>query len=207
MDNIEEVIKLKQLLDEGIIDEEDFRRKKAELLGIKKEYSTNPNNSKNNESKSSNNRLEDYEKELIAQNELKEKYNNESSDSNYNYYERLKLKAKVNLETEQEYRRQKREEQKEVLLKYTDTLKFIVNWILAIVLWVSGTIFILASFSLHFVYFATGLIMLLQGSMLCPKTSERTVNFPTYTKYKPLIFFITIFIWISLVILFPVNNV
>lgn len=40
MDKLEEVKKLKQLLDDGIIDENDFAQKKAEILGIVKEETT-----------------------------------------------------------------------------------------------------------------------------------------------------------------------
>ena len=37
MDKLEEVKKLKQLLDDGIINDEDFKIKKAQILGITSE--------------------------------------------------------------------------------------------------------------------------------------------------------------------------
>ena len=76
MDKLEEVKKLKQLLDDGIIDEEDFAKKKAEILGIlkqeaKKEEIIEEESKKETKSKS----LEDYEKELMAQSEVEEETN------------------------------------------------------------------------------------------------------------------------------------
>ena len=76
MDKLEEVKALKKLLDEGVIDEEDFVRKKSELLGGLKEATSAEKVTEkedfiketNKESKS----LDDYEKELIEQSEAVE---------------------------------------------------------------------------------------------------------------------------------------
>ena len=74
MDKLEEVKKLKQLLDDGIIDENDFAQKKAEILGIVKEETTEEEQKKETKSKS----LDDYEKELMAQSEIGEETNEKS---------------------------------------------------------------------------------------------------------------------------------
>ena len=68
MDKLEEVKKLRQLLDEGIIDEDDFKKKKAQILGLagnntKEEIKEETEDPKANKTKSKS--LDDYEKELV----------------------------------------------------------------------------------------------------------------------------------------------
>lgn len=186
MDNLEEVKKLKQLLDEGIIDENDFKRKKAQLLGlpiekvVEKAEDVHIDKAENVNSKT----LEDYEKELLKQSKM------EKIDD---YYEREKIRARAELEAEAEMRSKRRLEQKEVIDKGANKVKRIVKWILAIFLWV----FAITSFTVTEVtlmYIPIGILTFVLGCMACPKITDITQKYEAYTMHKTAIVWITIII-------------
>lgn len=72
MDKLEEIKKLKQLLDDGIIDEADFKMKKSQILGIASEIAEEKEIEEEGEVKAKSKSLDDYEKELIEQSKIVE---------------------------------------------------------------------------------------------------------------------------------------
>ena len=198
MDKLEEVKKLKQLLDDGIIDEEDFAKKKAEILGIlkqeaKKEEIIEEESKKETKSKS----LEDYEKELMAQSEVEEETNEKSqTKSNDDYYQKEKIKAKAKLDAEEEIRTKRRNETKAAVDKGVAKTKVVLKWILAVIIW----IFAFGSFAIiadkGIVYLPTGILGIILGCMACPKITEKTQKYEAYTMHK------TAIVWILVILLF-----
>ena len=213
MDNLEEVKKLKKLLDEGVIDEEDFSRKKSELLGIskKKNYEVIEDEKVKikKETKTKNKSLDDYKKELLEESHKVEK-NIEKSNSNDidDYYQKEKAKIRAKLDAEEEVRKNKKAEQKVVVGKGISKAKRISKWILAIICWVCG----FASVCLTgewFMYLPEGIIFLVLGCMACPIITDYTINnqkLILYTKTKIIVVWILIILWLILVCVFPVHT-
>lgn len=201
MDKLEEIKKLKNLLDDGIINEEDFAREKAELLGIntdktKDEEQREVLNKEENKSKSKS--LEEYERELMEQNKAKEALD-----------EKEKLKVKT-IPNAVEDRDKIGEEQKENVNKGVTKAKRIFKWILTVMLW----LFVIGSFGAAaesgWVMIPSGIIMLILGFMACPKITDITQSnskFDVYTKHKTLIVWILVILWIILINAFPVKQV
>ena len=86
MDKLEEVKNLRQLLDEGIIDEDDFKKKKAQILGLagnntKEEIKEETEDPKANKTKSKS--LDDYEKELMGEGETTKPISEEQKDLSF----------------------------------------------------------------------------------------------------------------------------
>lgn len=212
MDKLEEVKKLKQLLDDGIIDEEDFKKKKAQILGISsnKTEVAEENLEEIEEVKSTKTKsksLDDYEKELLAQSEKEEQSNEKSvTKANDDYYQQEKLKARAKLDAEEEIRNKRKAETKAAVDKGVDKTKKIFKWILAVALWIFGIASVCTAFESGLVYIPMGLIMILQGCMACPKITEKTQRFEAYTMHKTIIVIITIVVWVVLACAFPSNN-
>ena len=207
MDKLEEVKRIKQLLDDGIIDEDDFAKKKAEILGIS-EQETKEEIIDEEEGK--NKSLDDYEKELIAQS-VTEKESTEKSQTKAadDYYQKEKLKVKAKLDAEEEIRAKRRSETKAAVDKGVNVTKKGLKWILAVALWIVGVASICTVFSSGWVYMPLGIIMVIQGCMACPKITEYTQNndkFQTYTMHKTMIVIITIVVWVALATAFPSTN-
>ena len=219
MDKLDEVKKLKQLLDEGIIDEDDFKRKKAQILGLSgnnvkeelKEEVEEPKETKVNKTKSKS--LDDYEKELMEQSEKSEQSEQKeikvdsSTESNDDYYQKEKLKARAKLDAEEEIRKNRKAEQKAVVDKGVTKIKKIFKWILAVLCWMValGTALSVVEGNIV-VNIISMLIYLVLGCMACPKITDITQNnskFDTYTKYKTLIVWILIIVWVVLISAFP----
>jgi hypothetical protein len=202
MDKLEEVKKLKKLLDDGIIDEEDFTRKKAELLGMTKPEAKEEDFRKEATKIKS---LDDYEKELINQSENQEEINNKSdANPNDEYYLKEKLKAKAKLDAEEEIRDKRKAEKKAAVNKGVNQTKRVLMWILAVVLWILG-ITSMCMTSQGIVYLFIGIIFFLQGCMACPKITDYTQSnskFEVYKKYKTLFVWITIILWFILIYAF-----
>ena len=203
MDKLNEIKKLKKLLDDGIINEEDFKNKKAQLLGLSKEKT---NIQEDQKSKS----LDDYEKGLLEQIE-EEKLNVDDSNSNNNnnnddYYQKEKLKFKAKLDAEEEIRIKRKAETKAAIDRGTQKTKRILKWILAVFLWLAG----IGSFATcsdgGLVYIPLGIIFLLQGCMACPAISDKTQKYNSYTAHKTFIVWITVILSIVLISVFPPKN-
>ena len=112
MDKLEEIKKLKQLLDEGIIDENDFQRKKTQILGLsEKEIERVEVKNDNNESKT----LDDYEKELLEQSKIQSEESETKLDDDY--YQQEKIKARAQLDAQEEIRQKRKKEQKVIVDK------------------------------------------------------------------------------------------
>ena len=212
MDKLDEVKKLKKLLDDGIIDEEDFKKKKAQLLGLSKEeikevkeevVEEPKTEKKESESKS----LDDYEKELLEQSDIEESKEEKSdTKANNDYYQKEKLKARAKLDAEEEIRNKRKAETKAAVDKGATKVKNVIKWILAIFLWIFGIASVCTAFDSGWVYIPLGLIMILQGCMACPKITEKAQKFETYTMHKTIIVIITVVLWVILACVFPTNN-
>lgn len=193
MDKLEEVKKIKQLLDDGIIDEEDFKNKKAQILGIESEdVEAEP---KENKIKSKS--LDDYERELLEQSEVEEKSTTKANDD---YYQKEKLKARAKLDAAEEIRSKRKAEQKTAVDKGVNKIKRILKWALTVLLW----IFAVGSFCTSdsgIVYIPIGLLSLILGCMACPKITDKTQKYETYTMHK------TVIVWILVILLFVVMTV
>lgn len=201
MDKLEEVKKLKQLLDDGIIDENDFAQKKAEILGISKteEVKTETveaTSEKEFKSKS----LDDYEKELIEQakkDNIDANAENSENQSDENYYKHEKLKAKAKLDAKEEIRKQRMVEQKEVVNKGLSKIARLFKWILAIFLWLIAIGSFGTASQSGFIYIPIGIVMLALGCMACPKITDITQKkYEAYTMHK------TAIVWILIIVLF-----
>ena len=88
MDKLEEVKKLKKLLDDGIIDEDDFKRKKEEILGLSKETPKKEEIKEETKveikaSKTKSKSLDDYEKEGCSYDNIYFIHKDESDGSTY----------------------------------------------------------------------------------------------------------------------------
>lgn len=192
MDKIEEVKKLKQLLDDKIIDEEDFKAKKAQILGIQTEGLEE--REINTKSKS----LDDYEKELLKQSNKiieTESLENKLEDE---YYKQEKIKAKARLEAEEEIRSKKRKEQKDFVNQGINKTKRIIKWILTIFLLIFGIASIGVTKENGVMYIPLGILTLVLGGLACPKITDKTQKYQGYTKYKTAIIWIIIILWIVL---------
>ena len=210
MDKLDEVKKLKKLLDDGIIDEEDFKKKKAQILGISssKDEKVEEEVDETVEVKSIKTKtLDDYEKELLAQSEKEEKSNEKSSTkANDDFYQQEKIKARAKLDAEEEIRNKRKAETKATVDKGIDKTKKVFKWILAVALWIFGIASVCTAFESGLVYIPMGLIMIIQGCMACPKITEKTQKFEAYTMHKTIIIIITVVVWIVLACAFPTNN-
>lgn len=210
MDKLDEVKKLKKLLDDGIIDEEDFKKKKAQILGISssKTEKVEKEVDETIEVKSIKTKtLDDYEKELLAQSEKEEEFNEKSSTkANDDFYQQEKIKARAKLDAEEEIRNKRKAETKATVDKGIDKTKKVFKWILAVALWIFGIASVCTSFESGLVYIPMGLIMILQGCMACPKITDKTQKFEAYTMHKTIIIIITVIVWVVLACAFPNNN-
>lgn len=189
MDKLEEIKKLKQLFDDGIINENDFKTKKEQILGI----SNNTQEEKEMKSKS----LEDYEKELIKQSEIVEEEKSETKLKD-DYYQKEKIKAKAKLDAEEEMRSKKRARQKSVVDKGVSKTKRILKWVLTIFLFVFGIASVFTATQSGILYIPLGILLILLGCMACPKITDKTQRYKAYTKHKTIIVWIIIIIWIVL---------
>lgn len=198
MDKLEEIKKIKQLLDEGIIDEDDFQTKKAQILGIEPKMQNGKENiEKVKEKEIKSNSLDDYEKKLMEQSEIVEE---EKSDTKkkYDYYQQEKLKVKAKLDAEEEMRSKRRAEQKAVVDKGVNKIKRILKWILTIFLLIFGIASICTATESGIVYVPLGILMLVLGFMACPKITDKTKKYEAYTMHKTIIVWIIVIIWIVL---------
>lgn len=195
MDKLEEVKKLKQLLDDGIIDEIDFKMKKTQILGISSETSKKEEFKEVVEERNKNKSLDDYEKELIEQSEVVEEEKSKTILNNDDYYQQEKLKARAKLEVEEEIRSKRRAEQKTVVDKGVNKAKRILKWILAVFLWIFGIGAICTAIESGIVYVPLGILTLILGGMACPKITDKTQEYPTYTVHKTAIVWIIVIIW------------
>lgn len=211
MDKLDEVKKLKNLLDEGIIDEDDFKRKKAEILGLSKKEDINvsPKIEEKKETKTKSKSLDEYEKELIEQSDIEDEVEEKSSSKNVDdFYQKEKAKARAKLDAEEEIRNKRKAETREAVNKGANKVKRIFKWILAVFCWMMG----IASVCMvgdWFMNLPEGILFLLLGCMACPKITDYTQNnskFDAYTKHKTIIVWIIVILWIALVCIFPAPN-
>lgn len=189
MDKLEEIKKLKQLLDEGIIDENDFQGKKSKILGLaEKETDKVEETTKgtNVEGKT----LDDYEKELLMQ--LEEKSETKSEDD---YYQQEKIKARAKLDAQEEIRSKRKAEQKTILNKEVNKTKRILKWFLAGFLWLFGIGSVCTAIESGIMYIPLGILTIILGFMACPKITDITQKYQTYTTYKKVIVWIIVIIW------------
>lgn len=184
MDKVEKVKKLKQLLDEGIITQEDFSIQKQKIFGLSDNTKAEPTS------------LEDYEKELIQQaNDNNNKEVNEQNNYNISFYERERLREKAKLDAREEIREEKQQKFKGKIHKATNNTKRIFKWILAVFCVIMGLGSFGASTEYGTIYIPIGIIFLLLGLMACPKVTDYTVRFEKYTKFKKTIVIILIVIF------------
>lgn len=212
MDKLEEVKALKKLLDEGVIDEEDFARKKSELLGDLKEVTSAEKVTEKEYSIKETNKesisLDDYEKELIEQSEaVEESAENSSSNSIEEYYQKEKAKVRAKLDAEEEMRKSRKAEQKVVVDKNITKAKRVFKWILAVMCWMYGISGICGNGNLYR-SLSEGMIVIVLGFMSCPKITDYTIHnpkFSAYTKHKAAIVWILIVLWIVVISMFPIS--
>ena len=176
MDKLEEIKKLKQLLDEEIIDENDFQRKKTQILGLSEKETDRV------ETKNENRTLDDYEKELLEQLKIQ----SEESETN-DYYQQEKIKARAQLDGQEEIR-QKR-------TKGISKTKRSLKWSLAEFLWIFGIGAICIAKESGIAYIPLGILTIILGCMACPKITDKTQKYQAYTMHKTIIIWIIVIIW------------
>lgn len=185
--------------------------KKSQILGLASEPSTQDNIEHSKieevEQNDKNKSLDEYEKELLKQSVIEDKAEQKSvTQTNDDYYQREKLKEKAKLDAKEEIRSKRRAEQKVVVDKGVNKIKRIIKWIIAFILW----IFAIACFSIigsnGMVYLPLGLLVLILGVMSCPKITDITQKYETYTKHKTIIVWILVIILFVIMVAFPTNN-
>lgn len=201
MDKIEEIKKLKQLFDDGIITNEEFLIQKQKILGITlEEKINNDSTNQNNENKSD---LDEYENELLKQvNEEKAKDTDNNNDAeNDNFYEREKLKEKAKLEAQEEIRERRNAKRNKEIKDNINSVKNkiikIIKWILAICCWsiALGSFFTIEK---SVMYIPIGIIFAFLGFLACPLITKFTSKYVKYTKNKKWIVIVLIIIAIIL---------
>ncbi len=190
MDKLEEIKKLKQLLDEGIIDENDFQRKKTQILGLsEKEAGKVEIKNENNESKT----LDDYEKELLEQSKIQSEELETKLDDDY--YQQEKIKARAQLDAQEEIRQKRKKERKVIVDKGISKTKRLLKWIFAGFLWIFGISAICIAKESGIVYIPLGILTIILGCMACPKITDKTQKYQAYTMHKTIIIWIIVIIW------------
>lgn len=194
---IDEIKELKQLLDDGIITREDFDKQKKKILGMPTKETEFIDNSikvelKKEESKS----LDDYEKELIAETERQEE--KEANREKDDYYGKEKLKEKAKLDAKEEAKKEKQDQIKQNINKGATKSVRIFKWILTIFCWLMTFGSILALSQNIILYFLWAIIFALLGAMACPKITDHTQDFSTYTKYKKWIVTVLLILFVML---------
>lgn len=191
MDKLEEIKKLKQLLDEGVIDENDFKRKKSQVLGLSEEE-TNKDEEQNTNVE--NKTLDDYQKELLKQSEIEE----EKSETKFSddYYQQEKIKAQAQLDAQEEIRSKRKADQKIIVNKEINKTKRILKWVLSGFLWLFGIASICTAVESGIIYILLGLLTIVLGCMACPKITDVTQKYQAYTTHKTAIVWMIVIIWI-----------
>lgn len=182
MDKIEEVKKLKQLLDDGVITEEDFafQKKKIFSIGEQKEEQIENEIEEDEDDKKT---LEEYEQELIEETQKQE----------MNRAENLKKTA------EKEKNRTVAEDKQK---KVKDENKHkTTKWIVAVFCWLLSVGSIGLFLENALIYVPMCIIFLLLGLMACPQITEYTKKFEKYTKYKTLIVWFLIMLFVLLCVI------
>ena len=185
MDKIVEVKRLKKLLDDGIITEEDFVNQKRKIFELE-EFNNIVEDDIAIENKQKS--IDDYEAELIKECETKEK------DSMEEYYKKEKLKEKAKLDAKEEIRKQREEGRNKQIREGINMCKNIFKWILTIFLMLMGIGSFISIAEVGIIYLASGILFILLSLMTCPLITENTKKFEKYTKYKKTIVFIVIII-------------
>lgn len=199
MDKINEVKRLKKLLDDGIITEEDFANQKRKLFELEEAE-------QKQEKKEGLKFFENYEKELIEElrNEEKEKIEDNKEDSKkIDYYEKERLKAKARLEAQEEIRKQRIEQRNTTIKKGVDTTvnktKIILKWIITAFLIITGIGAFMQTEKGGAMYIIDGILCIILGLMACPAITTSTTKMEIYTKYKKgIVIVITILLLILL---------
>ncbi len=210
MDKLEEVKILKQLLDDGVINEEDFKKQKAKILELKIENNNDVSEDiieVKKDSKSKSKTLDEYEKELLQQSELEEINDVEKNKvkENSDFYEKERLKVKAKLDAEEELKASKRAKQKEVVDKGINKTKRIFKWVLAVFLWLAG-IGSITSYENGIINVIMGLFCILLGCMACPKITDYTQKYETYTMHKTVIIWVIVILWMALLVILPPSD-
>lgn len=198
MDVIDEIKRLKQLLDDEVITLEDFEEQKKKILEISsKENNIEIYNQKINE-KSRPKSLDEYEMELIEESkEVGENKKLEIIDdlSNEELYVREKLKEKAKLDAKEENRKEKNKQIKQEINKGFNGGKRIFKWVLTIFCWLMSFGSILTLLDNVIVYLVSAIIFFILGLIVCPKITDYIQN-EKYMKYKKWIMFVLIVIFI-----------
>ena len=99
-----------------------------------------------------------------------------------------------------------RNEQKEFINEKVNKTKRILKWILAVFLFVFGITSISISTKNGILYIPLGIIIIVLGCMACPKITDKTQKYQSYTMHKTAIVWIIVVIWLVLCIISG-NNV
>ena len=202
MDKIEEIKKLKQLYDDGIITNEEFSIQKQKILGISMEEKKKDDNSVNNFNAETDN-LDEYENDLLKQiNEKKEKNINNNKKEEDDFYKKEKLKEKAKLEAQEEVREKQNEIRNEKIKKNLNKGKNftakVIKWILAVFCWIMGLGSFLATGN-GILYIPAGIMLIVLGFLSCPAITRLTTKNQVYTQYKKwIVSFLIVILFILL---------
>lgn len=197
MDEFKELEKYKNLLDTGVITEEDFRVLKQKLLGLKTD-----------EEKA----MEREQERVAAMAEIEalraeKKAEEEKLLSEQRRLEAKEARKKQLLEQEIKFRAEKAA-QKEMIdqtaKKVTSSVRTIIMWAIT----VFCLLFSISSFGVSLteglLYIITGIFFALWAMMACPIITEKTKNLEqltTYYKYKKVIVTLSIILLLILIVI------
>ncbi len=173
MDKIEKLKKLKNLLNDGAITQEEFSIEKSKILGIKNKTPM-----------------------------IKNKSTAELEQAKKDFFDKEKLKAKAKLEAEMEIKEIEKaknaKKMKKIINMGTSKGKTVFFWFLTIFCFlVSLGSFVTLKTNI-IIYLFNGIIFLILGIMACPKISEKTKRCKLYTKLKKYIIILLLILFIVL---------
>lgn len=208
MSQFKQLEQYKQLLDEGVITEEEFRKIKQKILGLKTDEEKNMEWQQGRAEA-----LVEIEKMRAESEKVKAEGDWETSQAqqrqNYqNIYEEEKAKERARLEALEEQKQKEKEEQKEMLTKVAKTTSGVVKKVL---LWIITFILLLMTIGSFGAFpgalgIITGLISLIIAVMACPLVTDKTRHIEklnVYYAHKKVIVTLLVIIYFVAICVIP----
>lgn len=191
MTEIEEIKKLKKLFDQGIINDVEFKMEKAKILGLDIPVENRVNDLSDEMKKFKKNKISEKIMHREHYSEKKDKITDEMT-----FQRNIKQKKTI-------YSKEKKKYQ---VKKIVEKLKKIILWALSIILWLFGIVSIGLFFNNGLIYLLLGIIMFVQGCMICPRITKYAEKYNFYKKNRIIIIGLTILLFVIICCIFPVSK-
>lgn len=221
MDEFKELERYKELLDEGTISNDEFRKIKQKLLGLKTDEEKALE--KEQERNKALGEIEKMRAEEIAKKEEEERIRKEQEreeeekrieKERQDHYKKMyveeKAKEKARLEALAEEKEKQKVEQKKNMAnatkKATGIAMVVILWILTVFCLLLSITGLGGAFKSLIVDYIGGILMLLLAIMACPFITNKTKELPQlggYYKYKKYIVAVLVIIYIIMIFTLP----